>query len=44
MPIWEVAVETILLRGTQISTSVHEEVLRLLTSAAKNLPREVLSR
>ena len=41
MPVWEVAVETILLRATQISTAVHEEVLRLLLAAGKNLPREV---
>eukprot|EP00959_Pyramimonas_sp_CCMP1952_P272783 5702577-Pyramimonas_sp.AAC.1 len=40
MPVWEVAVETILLRATQISMAVHEEVLRLLLAAGKNLPRE----
>lgn len=43
MPLWTVAVESILLRASQISTSVHEEVLRLLTAAARNLPPEVRS-
>lgn len=40
-PLWDVGVESILLRATQISTSAHEEVLRLLMAAGKNLPRDV---